>query len=133
VDALCVARDTLFAGGSFGWAGNSIVYNVASWDGASWRSLGGGTDGTVYALTAYQGDLAVGGDFAGRLARWNGASWQAFVGSAAGDVWELATFDGALVAGGDFTYIDGVYMNYVGLYDGMAWHPLSTGLYGQQR
>jgi len=53
--------------------------NALLWDGRTWRSLGSGTHGAVYASAEYRGSLYVGGSFsragdksAFSLARWNG-------------------------------------------------------------
>jgi hypothetical protein len=53
----------LFLGGSFlGHNTNAYSY-IVQWDGAKVQPLGGGLDGTVYALDVFSGQLVVGGSF----------------------------------------------------------------------
>jgi hypothetical protein len=86
VDALAVCRGSLFVGGEFQGAGKVPVQNIARWDGSSWHAaetrlgwgpLGSGTNGRVYALVDYDGDLYVGGSFsyAGGKPSWRIARW----------------------------------------------------------
>ena len=42
VQAVLVASNQVFVGGSFSWAGNSNIYGVARWDGTNWYALGNG-------------------------------------------------------------------------------------------
>jgi len=49
---------------------------------AQWSAVGGGTNGDVYSLAVYNGELYAGGTFnmaggisANYIARWNGTSW----------------------------------------------------------
>ncbi|MGE0482327.1 MAG: hypothetical protein AB7Q17_17860 [Phycisphaerae bacterium] len=77
VRALCPFDDGrgpgLFAGGLFDFAGDVEVRNLARWDGTAWTPVGGGTDGRVDALAAFDPDgvgpyhatLFVGGAFRG--------------------------------------------------------------------
>jgi len=68
----------LYAAGDF----TNIGPRLARWNGATWSAVGGGVNGTVYALALSAGELIVGGAFsqAGALvtnnvARWNGSLW----------------------------------------------------------
>jgi len=74
-----VHDDQLVAGGSFGVAGGQSAGRIARWEGTSWSALGGGIQGTVHALSTFQGDLVVRGSFtqaggqpAQSIARWTG-------------------------------------------------------------
>jgi len=64
------ANGNLYVGGSFTTAGGIPANNVAKWDGSSWSAVGGGLNGTVYALIIGDSDnqLYAGGDFSGNLA-----------------------------------------------------------------
>jgi len=63
VRAMQVFGPYLFLGGSFlGHTNNAYDY-VLQWDGAKVQPLGGGLDGTVYALNTFRGQLVVGGSF----------------------------------------------------------------------
>src|SRR5258706_10656835 len=77
----------LIAGGQFTVAGDTVVSNIAAWDGTSWLALGSGIAGPdtlVETLAVYNGYLIAGGQFAtaggvsaNGIAQWDGASWQA--------------------------------------------------------
>jgi hypothetical protein len=63
VRAMQVLGSYLFLGGSFlGHNTNAYSY-IVQWDGAKVQPLGGGLDGTVYALDVFSGQLVVGGSF----------------------------------------------------------------------
>ena len=73
----------LVVGGDFQVAGDIVAKNIVAWDGAEWQPLGSGMNGSVYALTVYNGELIAGGDFttaggasANDIARWNGSAWE---------------------------------------------------------
>lgn len=124
-------------GGAFGAAGGEVIPYLAAYDPVqnTWRSLGGGTNGTVRSIDVLpNGDLVIGGDFteaggvpAVGVAVWDGSSW-AGLGNAPGVLSVLATSTGEIVVGGRFTAIDGVAALNVARWDGAAWHPMATGL-----
>ncbi len=148
------SRPSLFAGGEFihPVSGPQLNY-LARWDGASWNSVGGGTDAPVYAITAFNDggpsgtQLHVGGDFesaggvaAASVARWNGTSW-----SEPGDrLWRpgylcgvraLAALDvpgegTRLVAGGCYPLAGKFQANGIAISDGATWRPLGRGFSG---
>ncbi|MFO0838937.1 MAG: hypothetical protein U1D55_10465 [Phycisphaerae bacterium] len=74
----------LFVGGSFEFAGDVAVKNIAKWDGTTWSPVGGGLNGGVSAMRVHNGELYVGGAFtlAGSLpvlclAKWSNGAWSA--------------------------------------------------------
>jgi len=84
VEALALAGDTLYVGGSFTGAGGQAIGFLASYNTATgrWSALGGGVNNTVYALDYANDTLYVGGDFsragsldAYNLAFWDGTRW----------------------------------------------------------
>jgi len=99
--------------------------NVVRWDGAALSPLGGGVDGNVFALAAfddgfsgpalYAGGLftVAGGAPAGHVARWDGSSWSPLgPGVGPGEPQALlavteARGDSALVVGGTFSFAGG--------------------------
>ncbi len=134
----------VYVGGSF-----SRVYNgpngtgavaveyVARWTGTAWRTLGGGTDGTVRALAVSGSDVYVGGSFSnayngpGRtgavsgtrnVARWNGTAWQTLGGG-------TTSFVDALAVSGSDVYVAGTYLR-VSRWTGTAWQTLGGGTSG---
>lgn len=117
--------------------GNKLLFE---WLGSSWAPLGGGVWGTLFeldsrrvnAVTVFQDDLVVGGDFtsaaglpiANDLARWNGTSWAPLgSGSAVGTVTALAVYQGQLIAGGSG----------IARWNGAAWLALGGGVNGAVR
>jgi len=138
----------LFAGGIYTSAGGVTVNNIARWNGSAWSALdgpsGSGTNGSVFALTAYDDGsgpaLYAGGQFwqAGGLtvnsvARWDGIAWSALTGpsgtGASSWVSSLGVYDDGtgpgLYVGGDFISAGGVTANRVARWDGAAWSNLS--------
>ena len=109
---------TLYAGGEFTSAGGKpgTAY-VAAWSSVddTWRSVGGGANGTVRALAITDDTVIAAGAFtaaggkstASRVAAWSSRddTWSAFgVGATATEVLTLAaTSDGRVYAGGTFT------------------------------
>lgn len=83
VYALLQDGPTLTAGGVFTTAGDSVASGLARWDGANWRSVGGGVQvwdpliNGVGALALWEGGLYVGGTFyqSGSLLSSNIARW----------------------------------------------------------
>jgi hypothetical protein len=55
-------KELLIVGG-FSVAGDMVANNIAAWDGNSWQPLGSGINGSVRALTVYNGELIAGGEF----------------------------------------------------------------------
>ena len=81
VFALTLYDDKVIAGGSFSVACDTIVRNVAAWDGYSWSPIGLGPNGAVRALTVYAGQLIAAGEFdwagsvrARGIATWDGST-----------------------------------------------------------
>jgi hypothetical protein len=91
-----------------------------------WRAefFGPGLENDVRAVTIYQGDLVVAGDFltagemtVNRIARWDGTQWSALSGPSGtgmnNTVFALTVHDGDLIAGGFFTTAGGVTVNHI--------------------
>ncbi len=109
----------------------STVYRRS---GGSWLTLGSAGSGpTIAAMTVFNGDLVVAGDFlamngtaASRLARWNGTTWAALgAGVSGGSVSSLAVYtflnQSALYVGGSFTHAAGLASNCLAIWTGSAW------------
>lgn len=102
----------------------------------SWNAFGSGTSSTVYAMTVFNGELIVAGDFltaggttVNRIARWNGTTWAALgTGTGTnGPVYALAVFGGQLYVGGNFTTAGGIPANRIARWSGSAWTALGLG------
>lgn len=105
VNALCVdtTHTLLYVGGAFQNASGTTAYYIASWNGSSWFSVGGGMNFQILALEIYNGELYAGGsfNFAGGnpipyLAKWNGINWDPVSTSINNTVAVLKVHDGAL-------------------------------------
>lgn len=131
---------SLYMGGLFVIADNTVAKRVARWNGRVWSAVGGGMNGFVLDLVEGPGGiLYAGGEFTtaegtvvNRVAQWDGVSWTGLAsGVDDGYVNDLAIYDdgtgAALYAGGSFTSIGGVTMNNIAKWDGVSWSPLSTG------
>jgi hypothetical protein len=102
VKALTIYDSELFACGL-------EVASPGRWNGSSWQLVGGGTNWGDYALTVYNGDLIIGGNFtivgsqsAHHVARWNGSSWQPLGDPRTGtptSIKVLTVYNGELIAG----------------------------------
>lgn len=61
VFAMC--GESAVVGGAFVHSGEVTLNHIAHWDGSGWQPLGLGTNGTVYALTVFEGKLVAAGEF----------------------------------------------------------------------
>ena len=112
-----------------------IYAQPLDWAGLGNYSSGFGTNGSVYALAVYNGDLIAAGSFSSaagvsvsNIAAWNGSSW-APLGSGLNDTaYALAVYNGYLYAGGYFTQAGGVSANYIARWNGSVWQPLGPGM-----
>lgn len=138
----------LYVGGDFRTAGEHRVNGIARWNGREWTPLTGpsgtGLSGwtevgitRVHALTVYQGDLIVGGDFthAGEtrvdhIARWDRDTWSPLQESGGSGlnapVHTLTVHDGRLIAGGAFRFAGGdPSANWIAAWDEGGWSGLT--------
>jgi hypothetical protein len=136
VKALCVHRDTLYAGGLFSEAEGLPAPGVAFWDGAAWRGLGVGVEGlnaSVEALASYRGELVLGGTFNAfgglevhNIVRWDGATASPLEGpylEGTGPIEALCVFNDDLIAGGPFTFAGGPGVG-VAAWNGQDWRSI---------
>lgn len=138
VMALAVYDNKLIVGGFLYQAGDSVVNNIAAWDGVSWKPLGSGLNGFVYSLTVFGGKLIAGGTFtsaggspANGIAAWDGSSWSLLgtgISGQAGSINAMTIYDGKLIVGGSFDQAGGVTANYIAAWDGASWSALGTGM-----
>ncbi len=127
--ALTVHDGKLVAGGRFLMAGGVAVDNIAQWDGAIWKSVAGGMNGSVDRLAEYDGRLIAAGLFsragsgeAYRIAQWDGAAWSP-VGEWLADqhIYGFAVFESELVVGGEFRAAGSNAASNVAAWDGNVW------------
>ena len=138
--ALVASADgtTLYAGGPFTEEPTvQTLTHVAQWDGMNWAPMDAGLDGTVNALTIYNGSAVAGGSFqqpvgssetTNYLAQWNGSLWKSLGGGTDlnGPVFALAT----KASTSDTLYVGGAFTtphNYLAQWDGASWGQLDGG------
>jgi hypothetical protein len=129
--ALAVHADRLYAAGSFG-----AVSRIGVWDGVAWTELDAGPAyGVIKAMTSYNGELVVGGQFssiggvaASNVAAWDGTQWHALAEGVAGcdtpyqvTVNALTVVAGTLYVGGTFTQAGPWTVNHVARWNGTTW------------
>jgi len=129
----------LYAGGAFTKAGGTTVNYIAKWNGSAWSSVVSGMDGTVRALTTFNGALYAGGEFTkvgnankfNRIAKWNGSGWSKLGTGVDGNsiVFALTSYNGGLIVGGQFATAGGVAGTPgIARWNGSMWSALGSGL-----
>ncbi len=131
---LAVGSAGVIAAGTFDHAGSVPVQNIAYWDGSAWQALGGGLDGTVYALAGDLNNLYAGGAFPGAIAKWNGSGWALPGGgiSAPSVVRAILLKDSSVYIGGEFEFTPtgGQPARNVAQWSGSTWSRLGEGAPG---
>jgi hypothetical protein len=127
-------------GGRFEKAGGVPAKHIAVWDGAAWKPLGAGVDGSVDAITYYGGKITIGGAFENsgtdavpHLAAWDGAKWTAIGGglSTPGStalVQGLAVHAGELYATGFLEQAGTLAVSHIARWNGTTWSTMEGGL-----
>ena len=129
VEALGEYQGELFAG-PYRWTGSAWVNELQ-------------TNGPVYALCEWNGDLYAAGDFstargvaAAGIVRWDGTSCHALgtglthLNGNQMDGYALAVYGGSLVVGGNFYRAGGVAVWHLASWDGADFHDFAPGLRG---
>lgn len=82
VNAIAVAGNKVYAGGTFTSIGGVSANNIAVWNGSSWSALGTGVNSSITTIIVRGDDVYVGGSFttaggvtANKVAKWNGTAW----------------------------------------------------------
>jgi hypothetical protein len=139
VNCLAFQGNNIYAGGNFSYSGTSSMTNIAYWDGSAWHAMGNPFNGTVSALTFYDGYLYAGGGFTNtslglvNIARWNGSAWAAVSSGGANNlVYDFATDGINLYVGGNFTQIGGITATGIVSFNGSTWTNVGGGIYGFQ-
>ncbi|MCX6050326.1 MAG: hypothetical protein NT075_34960 [Chloroflexi bacterium] len=141
------ANDTLYTGGNFRIIGNQRVDNIAQWNGADWRALGGGlmaseygdSPAKPYAIVVDEaGRIYAGGEFAiaggvkvNNLALWENERWHN-IGGANARVRALALAGDDLYVAGEFTQIGGIGASHIARWNRTTgqWSNLGSGING---
>ncbi len=96
----------------------------------SWAALGTGTNGVVYSVIEFNGDLIAAGSFTtpGRnIAKYNGIKWDTLSTGMNDTVFALAIYNNKLIAVGSFDTAGGVICSNIAQWDGANWSPVGTG------
>ncbi len=125
--------------GDFQHAGSGTLSFVARLGVGGWEPIGGGTNGTTYAVTSFDSDgsgpgpseLYIGGVFfeagggpANEIARWSNGSWLALGSGVAGPsprVRDFTSAGGELIVGGLFTSAGGLPVDDFARWTGSQW------------
>jgi len=138
IHSLAVMNNNLYVGGSFTIAGETLINNIAKWDGERWIALGSGITGGYYtsvnALAVMDNTLYAGGSFtragtaqADNIAKWDGEKWSALGWGISGRVHALAVHGDTLYAGGGFSIAGLIRANNIAKWDGEKWSALGEG------
>src|SRR3989442_6042478 len=113
------------------------------WDGATWSSLGtgsqNGVSSTVSAILVDGSDVYVGGQFTNAgttvvrgIAKWDGSNWsglgQGAFSTSTAAIRSLAKIGSYLYAAGTFTNIGGVVTYNIARWDGTQWQAMGSGI-----
>ena len=134
------STQSLYVGGRFEFAGDTMASNVARWDGTTWHPMGAGFyDSTnsviVRSIVKFQNQLYAAGRFkysgnkaVNSIARWTGTSWDSIgLGTNSnGIIREMAIYNNELYVCGNFTSFNGMF-NTDGIvkYNGTTWSAIS--------
>lgn len=126
--------DVLIVGGVFNTINDVNLDFIAQWDGVQWSPLGSGLNNRVRAMTIFEGDLVVVGDFTqtadgsrtlNRVARWDGVAWQPFGNGFNGIVRDAVVYDSGngeeLYVGGQFTASGAATIQRIAKWTGTSW------------
>jgi len=144
----CLTNGDVLAGGSFRTIDGVSANRIARWESATgqWNPLGPGLSSQVNAVDGLpNGHVVTGGRFIGsgstilnKVGAWDGESWLPFSTgvtnpspSANLEVFAVAgAANGDIFAGGAFLFAGTVVANGIARWDGEQWHPLGSGLAG---
>jgi hypothetical protein len=127
VNAMCIYKGNLYAGGWFYKAGQANTFSLAKWNGSSWSAVNGfRQSSSITALAVYNNKLVVAGSFdsaggtrCNMIAEWDGTTWSA-LGSgfrSISTVSTLLSYNGDLYVGGFFDSAGNVKANSIAI-----WH-----------
>lgn len=127
-------------GGSITLAGQTLVQQIAQWDGQSWNPIGSGLNNFVRTILAIPGGgFIAGGHFTqaggvqtGLIAKWDGSNWSALgLGLDAGSCRAIIqTSNGDLIAAGSFLQADNQPAWGVARWNGKSWTKLGNTTVG---
>lgn len=123
------ANGRLIIAGDFTTLAGVTANHVASWDGGSFSSIGGGLNGEIYCAIDYNGTLYFGGNFnqgANNLAKLNGTTWT-FETVYTGVINTMVEWNGDLYIGGDLTHSGSALVQHILKHDNGNWISVGQG------
>jgi len=128
----------LVLGGGLSLVPGSDAVNVASWNGAAWKSMKGETIDPVTSVRVQNEILYVGTTNVNQystfnyVGQWNGSNWvplaqQLNLNGFDNNATTLGEYDGKLLALGGFVSAGPTTLGHIGLWDGAQWQPIGTG------
>lgn len=146
VHAFDASGSFLFVGGSFNSVPTDPLRGIATFNGTTWGSIGGGANGDVHAIRVIGADIYIGGDIFGvnqntepvsNLAYWNGSVWDDLGGGvsrnaavAVAAVQDIEVNGADVYVGGNITSAGGVPVSNIARWDGTQWRSLGQGVNG---
>lgn len=135
VGVLETVHGEVVVGGDFTTIGGAAIPHAARFDGAAWRSCGGGP-GDVITAGALDGDgvlCVVGAGDAPWIRRWDGVAWSTVApaplrGIGRRKILAVTRFEGRVVIGGLFDEVGGTAAQNVAAWDGTRWVALGDGV-----
>lgn len=108
---------------------------VVLWNGSEWAQLGGEFDGSVEAITSWNGELVIcgafthiGSDAISRVAVFSQGHWASIgVGISDGTAGSVAEFNGDLYVAGNFSQSGASSVRCIARFDGHVWQPVGQG------
>lgn len=127
----------LISGGRFTSINGTTIYNIASWNGTIWDSLGNGLNGGVWNLAEHNGQLFASGDFTAsgtdttvyRIAKWDGLSWSPIdTTHRFNSAGPMISFNGSLIIGNVWDTISGIQMKGITKWTGSNYVSMGNNL-----
>jgi trimeric autotransporter adhesin len=124
VYALAVYEGELIAGGTFSYAGEVSVLDIARWDGERWAPIDVVfvRDEGVWGLTVHRGELIAASPAPPFVRSWNGSTSSILPGLQ-GEVFTLGAYEDLLLAGGSFHRAGASPVDGVAGWNGIEWSP----------
>jgi hypothetical protein len=143
VRAISIQGTNLYISGTFTSVGaltptgGVIATNIGKWDGTNWSGVGGGQNGTGYALASDAKTLYSGGTFSiaggvlvNSIGKWDGTNWKALGRGFDVSLAAIATQGTNVYVAGSFSRAGGIAINRIARWDGADWQPLGGGVSG---
>jgi hypothetical protein len=142
IQSICYYKNKIYVGGNFRStiALPDTAQHILSYDGTSWRSVGGGIKGQISVvdhMVVFQDELYVSGYFENEegnagtcIQKWNDTTWSDVGGGVNAQVFKMIVHHNKLYAMGAFTTAGGIPAEYIAVWDGTNWCELGSDFDG---